>query len=408
MTRAAARYSGVTALDCGRVVPGDYRRAIRRSAGIGFGTLTAAGGTASAVTLTAAWMIAAAMNAAPQMPGLAKTPAGLTFNRFDDDFARTMIAGGTPASRSANRSPFSPSTDAERVKSSRLDAVDRVRFPTERFALTHADEGEREAAAIEAQAGAAKPTSLPDGGAAPPSGYVAATFDLFNPEPTWVASLPREAVAVTEPPSPRAAASSAGAPARQAAAARAAAPLVLADAEPSPSLPPAPDVAPTRHSTLTGFLRKLFGRQEASASPDAAPAPGTHTAIYDIEAGVVFLPDGEKLEAHSGLGSMMDDPRYANRKDRGPTPPNIYDLVLRDGLFHGVQAIRLKPVDDDKMFGRAGILAHPYMLGPSGQSFGCVSFKDYPRFLKAFENGKVDRLVVVAHRDDYRRYAVND
>ena len=172
----------------------------------------------------------------------------------------------------------------------------------------------------------------------------------------------------------------------------------VADASPQP---PAP------RSTLTGFLRKLFG-QQASANPDAAPAVDRHTAVYDIEARTVYMPDGERLEAHSGLGALMDDARYVDRKDRGPTPPNVYDLVLRDGSFHGVQAIRLKPVNDDKMYGRDGILAHPYMLGASGQSFGCVSFKDYPEFLKAFESGEVDRLVVLPHRGDYPRYAAND
>ena len=69
----------------------------------------------------------------------------------------------------------------------------------------------------------------------------------------------------------------------------------------------------------------------------------------------------------------------------------------RERLFHGVRAIRLIPVDDGKMFGRDGILAHSYMLGPSGDSNGCVSFRDYPAFLNAFLTGKVDRLVVVEH-----------
>jgi hypothetical protein len=50
-------------------------------------------------------------------------------------------------------------------------------------------------------------------------------------------------------------------------------------------------------------------------------------------------------------------------------------------------------------FGRAGILAHPYMLGPNGQSNGCVSFSDYPTFLDAFLNGETNRLVVVEHID---------
>jgi len=408
MTRAAATYSGATALDSRRIVPGDYRRAIRRGAGIGFGTLTAAGGTASAVTLTAVWMIAAAMNAAPHLPGVANSPAGLAFNRFDDDFSRTTISGPAPGAASAHGARVAPSADAERFKTSRLDGMRRVRFPSERFAFRPTDEGEKEAAAIEAQGRGAK---LAEAGATPPSGYVAATFDLFNPEPTWAASLSREAVAVTPAapaPQPRAVASAAAAPARSTATAHASAPLMLADADATVSLPAVPEAAPARHASLTGFLRRLFGRQEASLGPDVTPALGAHTAIYDIEAGVVYMPDGRKLEAHSGLGSMMDDPHYISRKDRGPTPPNVYDLVLREGLFHGVQAIRLKPVNDEKMFGRAGILAHPYMLGPTGQSFGCVSFKDYPRFLKAFESGEVDRLVVVPSRGDYQRYAVND
>jgi hypothetical protein len=37
------------------------------------------------------------------------------------------------------------------------------------------------------------------------------------------------------------------------------------------------------------------------------------------------------------------------------------------------------------------------MLGPNGQSNGCVSFSDYPDFLDAYLKGEVDRLVVVEH-----------
>ena len=48
------------------------------------------------------------------------------------------------------------------------------------------------------------------------------------------------------------------------------------------------------------------------------------------------------------------------------------------------------------MFDRDGILAHTYMLGPSGQSNGCVSFRDYPKFLRAYQRGEIDRIVVVA------------
>jgi hypothetical protein len=129
------------------------------------------------------------------------------------------------------------------------------------------------------------------------------------------------------------------------------------------------------------------------------PTTDSRTAVYDISAHTVFMPNGQKLEAHSGLGDKLDNPRFVSLKNRGPTPPNIYDLALREQLFHGVRAIRLKPVDDNKMYGRDGMLAHTYMLGHNGQSFGCVSFKDYQAFLQAYLRGEVDRLVVVAHRD---------
>lgn len=131
-------------------------------------------------------------------------------------------------------------------------------------------------------------------------------------------------------------------------------------------------------------------------TPALPPRVDSRTAVYDISARMVYLPNGERLEAHSGLGDKMDDPRYVHVRMRGPTPPNVYDLKLREQLFHGVQAVRLNPVDQSKMFGRDGMLAHTYMLGPSGQSNGCVSFRDYPRFLRAVTRGEVDRLVVVA------------
>jgi type VI secretion system (T6SS) effector TldE1-like protein len=132
--------------------------------------------------------------------------------------------------------------------------------------------------------------------------------------------------------------------------------------------------------------------RQASLSP---PDNQNRTAIYDISAKVVYLPNGRRLEAHSGLGSYMDDPRYVHIRRKGSTPPNTYRLVLRENLFHGVQAIRLIPVSGSNMFGRDGILAHHYLLGPNGQSNGCVSLADYPAFLNAYMNGEIDRLVVV-------------
>jgi hypothetical protein len=109
------------------------------------------------------------------------------------------------------------------------------------------------------------------------------------------------------------------------------------------------------------------------------------------------LPNGERLEAHSGFGNSLDNPQSVGVKNRGPTPPHVYELALRKEPFHGVRAIRLIPVGEGEMFGRDGLLAHSYMLGPNGQSNGCVSFSNYSAFLNAYLRGEVDRLVVVEH-----------
>jgi hypothetical protein len=119
------------------------------------------------------------------------------------------------------------------------------------------------------------------------------------------------------------------------------------------------------------------------------------TAVYDISARAVYLPNGAKLEAHSGLGGLMDNPAYVDQRMVGATPPNVYDLKPREKLFHGVAALRMTPVGENEMHGRTGLLVHSYLLGPNGDSNGCVSIKDYDRFLAAYTSGEVKRLVVV-------------
>ena len=138
-------------------------------------------------------------------------------------------------------------------------------------------------------------------------------------------------------------------------------------------------------------------------SPSFGPpmTVGQATAIYDISAKVVHMPNGEKLEAHSGLGDKMDDPRFVHVRMKGATPPHTYNLVEREALFHGTRALRMHPVGGSSaIYGRAGLLTHPYLLGPGGDSNGCVSFKDYDRFLQAYLRGEVKRLVVVASMRD--------
>jgi hypothetical protein len=156
--------------------------------------------------------------------------------------------------------------------------------------------------------------------------------------------------------------------------------------------------------SAAGGLQLAFAAPDGGVTSDGAsltlgrnPQYDQYTAVYDISARTVYMPNGTKLEAHSGLGKMLDDPRYADRKMRGVTPPHTYELSLRERPFHGVEAIRLKPVGgEDKIYGRSGLLAHTYMLGPNGDSNGCVSFKNYNAFLRAYKGGQVRRLVVVA------------
>jgi hypothetical protein len=147
-------------------------------------------------------------------------------------------------------------------------------------------------------------------------------------------------------------------------------------------------------------FRPADARKNSQAGKDTVPPEDDgRTAIYDITARTVYLPDGRRLEAHSGLGGHMDNPRSVGLRMHGPTPPNVYNLTLREQLFHGVRALRLTPIGRGNMYGRDGILAHSYMLGPNGQSNGCVSFSNYPEFLNAYLKGEVTRLVVVERLD---------
>jgi hypothetical protein len=163
------------------------------------------------------------------------------------------------------------------------------------------------------------------------------------------------------------------------------------------------------------IFEKLFGKPASALTLAYADAGATgslgsghgaasglydrSTAVYDITAHKVYLPDGTALEAHSGLGALLDDPRHADVKNRGVTPPAVYDLEPREALFHGVEALRLIPEDEDKALGRDGLLAHSYMLGPNGDSNGCVSFRDYEAFLRAYKNHEITRLAVVTRLD---------
>jgi hypothetical protein len=162
---------------------------------------------------------------------------------------------------------------------------------------------------------------------------------------------------------------------------------------------------PTAKPELVAFARPENPAQKARGGGlgqvfrdmfSSRPKAGNGVAVYDISAAKVYMPDGSVLEAHSGIGKMADDPRYVHVKMNGPTPPHTYNLRMRERLFHGVEAIRMIPVDGKNKYGRDGFLTHSYLLrGRPEESHGCVAFKDYDRFLKAFKQGKVRQMIVV-------------
>jgi hypothetical protein len=178
--------------------------------------------------------------------------------------------------------------------------------------------------------------------------------------------------------------------------------------EPAPATPVAP---PPERSMLQKLTDLLPTPKFSLASlgpdtglsrdgPDLAALGYDKTAIYDISAHAVYLPNGIRLEAHSGMGNLMDDPEHVNERMVGATPPAVYDLKPRERLFHGVAALRMIPQDANATLGRSGLLTHSFMLGPTGQSNGCVSIRNYDAFLRAYKDGAFNRLVVLPSIND--------
>jgi hypothetical protein len=151
-----------------------------------------------------------------------------------------------------------------------------------------------------------------------------------------------------------------------------------------------------------------YARPDNPVKPSAKSVPWpdlgtTKVAIYDITNGVVHMPNGTKLEAHSGIGKMRDNPKYTHVKMKGPTPPGTYKLSMREKPFHGVAAIRLTSTDGTHPQGRTGLLAHTYLLRSApGDSHGCVAFKHYDKFLAAYRRGEITHMVIVPEYDGRR------
>jgi hypothetical protein len=430
MPSAAGSFPRVTAVQARAVAHPDYRR-ILSDVALGLGSMTAMAAMAGTATVTAAWMVASSFAhdpdlqpTAPMVLDMARLPKphrhlASAADRFGSALAAANPVYAPPKRHTAELTPSdnvtwasSPvpmprSRPAPPVPPLRTAALGNTTpLPQPRPAeIAHSSlvhTAPAAAAPHVARVLTVLPTPRPvDNSPTTEPGLVRISAPRVAAAPTIASIIAASAANVRQPP-------------RQYELDRLSAP---APAQRTTfSAPERAETASASHPASA--VQKHRNAQLAYNNPDLPSGPDSHTAIYDIVAHTVYLPDGERLEAHSGLGRLLDDPRYITEKGRGATPPNVYDLTLRHPLFHGVQALRLNPAGDAKMYGRDGILAHTYMLGPSGQSFGCVSFKNYAEFLHAFLRGEIDKLVVVPHlrtapwaeragRADGKRYAFN-
>lgn len=339
MAYRTATFDGGATFESRGAASGAFRRgllATLRHLALGIGAVATVAVMGAAVVLTAVWFVGSASMTNPYRPG--KTPSGpgrLTLSGLDETATGSIQGFGTAWARS---------------QASHLAGGSRLIVAVPESApVVAAKAAAVEVAALEAPK-TASATALVPPPMTPPTAVPMTPLPLARSVP---ASLELARRTSPQPPS---------------------------------------TVAPQKPSQLAAL-----GPPPDASHREPAPTESTsRTAVYDITSSIVYMPNGQKLEAHSGLQDKMDDPRHIKVRMRGPTPPNVYVLTERESLFHGVRAIRLNPVDNEKMFGRDGMLAHSYMLGPNGQSNGCVSFKDYDKFLQAFLDGKVDKLVVVA------------
>jgi len=406
MTDTAASFDDVTIFSGRGSSYGDIGALVRGligSATMGVAAVVTVGASVAAVTVTGVWMVGIALSGNGHLPARTPVgPAGLALtdmaaypeSSFEAKWARTAAVLPAAARAAAARQAARTTPIAAAPRAGRKIAITRV--PGKRVAETHIADY---AADMAWEFGAPKAGVLP----APEVAH-----EVARPSIEARKHIPARAgrqVATLTPPgvpvsAPLSIVPKAPTPPKRAATAQ----LV-------PTPLPLPRPAGMTVARAPAAQPKPQATHEVAALTPAVPKPATRkapalpgadnrTALYDISGHTVYLPDGTRLEAHSGLGRRLDNPRYVKVRMLGPTPPNVYDLTLRKQLFHGVRAIRLNPVNENKMYGRAGMLAHTYMLGPNGQSNGCVSFKHYNRFLQAFLKGKIDRLVVVGSLDE--------
>ena len=301
MTSRSAALRNVGAYNARALDTGDLRRALFNSAALCLGAVSAAGVVAASATAIATWLVSGSLGnshslqapitlgaAAIAMPvSSAARPAEASEATGSPSLAPALVPAAVPA-------PAAVPTPVQKPVPTLAHSVHTIKFTrgaelaVSAPLLTHTIrtvEFTREAEAV--------PVAAP------------------VPAPHRVAEranrMPLPAQRPAPPPQMQARAEAAHHPGGHAA--------LEVVASLGPALP-----APDPNKTVTPHNPQL-----ANINPTAIPGSDSHTAVYDIVAHTVYLPNGERLEAHSGLGRRLDDPRYIRDKARGPTPPNVYD-----------------------------------------------------------------------------------
>src|SRR5665647_2846493 len=268
MTDTTATFYDVTTFD-GRMSPlGECRRVIRFLVGgivVGFGTVAAACALVTTVTVAAVWI---ANTTLATNPNLHAKPFGGP--------GTLALANGDPALARAADMVF----EAKWARAS-AGAVPLVPHPLE----TPDDRGRQEIAEAPQPTHIAKLTLAAAAAATP------ANSRLLPPKLT-----PQRADSVPLPP-PR--------PARH----------EIARSSVGQAVPQLAAATPSAAATS----EKRDPPQQAHNKSMPLPDSDSRTAVYDLSARTVYLPNGEKLEAHSGLGDKLDDPQYVRVRMRGPT-----------------------------------------------------------------------------------------
>src|SRR3569832_334537 len=156
-----------------------------------------------------------------------------------------------------------------------------------------------------------------------------------------------------------------------------------------------------------------LGILKVPSSPNARiaalPMPAPIVAARNTPETVVAETDDVPLpRAHpSTIATVPMQPRNGANALVATAPEALAPSEKKSGGFFGMIERLFAPQDKKTapavlasnprtaIYGRDGMLAHTYMLGPNGQSNGCVSFKDYDKFLTAYHNGEVEQLIVV-------------